>query len=395
MHLKRFRLNQCTGWLAASVLLLTVSSCQKNEAGSSLAGKASPDKARGLELKRLKDYRVRYLAANTGAYGDGVQVISTMINAWGLTWSPTGIAWISANGGHVSDITDSVGHRNPGLDPVSIASPTAQTGGSPTGTVFNPNAGDFVIPSGNTTPPTGARFLFVGDDGVVSAWNPSWGHNTFRVAANSGASYTGLTLATFNGDNFLYAANFATGHIDVWSKTWAPVNWMSFTDPQLPDGYSPFNIQALAGQLYVMYAKVGSDGDEEHGAGLGLVDVYSTNGTFIRRLATGGTLNAPWGVAIAPVEFYKDDADSDAGPAVLVGNFGDGRINAYRAMNGKFLGQLSMHNTPITIDGLWSISFPPSTSTINHDLLYFTAGPNDETSGLFGYLWKAADDSND
>jgi uncharacterized protein (TIGR03118 family) len=165
-------------------------------------------------------------------------------------------------------------------------------------------------------------------------------------------------------------------------------------DPDLPSDYSPFNIQVVGDRLYVMYAK--AEGDEEvHGAGLGLVDVYTTNGMFVKRFATGGTLNAPWGVAMAPVSFYKDDDDSDAGPAILVGNFGDGRINAYRERDGKFLGQLSMHNTPITIDGLWAISFAPSTSPINQNLLYFTAGPDDENDGLFGYISRIEDGDND
>jgi uncharacterized protein (TIGR03118 family) len=186
------------------------------------------------------------------------------------------------------------------------------------------------------------------------------------------------------------------GRIDIWNQNWVAQNWAgAFMDPNLPDGYAPFNIQEVAGQLYVMYAKVDEEEhEEEAGPGLGLVDIYTTSGMFVKRFTTGGTLNAPWGVAMAPVSFYKDDEDSDAGPAILVGNFGDGRINAYRAKDGKFLGQLSMHNTPITIDGLWAISFAPSTSPINQNLLYFTAGPDDEQDGLFGYISRIQHDDD-
>jgi len=184
------------------------------------------------------------------------------------------------------------------------------------------------------------------------------------------------------------------GRVDVWNQNWVAQNWAgAFMDPNVPAGYSPFNVQLVGDQLYVTYAKVGI-GASEAGPGLGFVDIYTTSGMLVKRLATGGTLNAPWGVAMAPVSFYKDDEDSDAGPAILIGNFGDGRINAYRPRDGKFLGQLSMHNTPITIDGLWAISFAPSTSPINQNLLYFTAGPDHEEDGLFGYISRVNRDDD-
>lgn len=387
MNPKPFNIYKNMVALVVFVLALSIVSCKKADTP------ASPQQLSEFKtqnVKRLKDYSLRMLAANKTGYAAS-HVIPSLQNAWGIAWSPTGIAWTGSEAGSVSNVMDSVGNPNPGLNPVNIVSSTSATGGHPTGTVFNPKSTDFLIPSGNASAMQAARFIFVGDDGVVSAWNGTWGHNTYRVAAND-ASYTGLTLATYNGNNYLYAANFASGHIEVWDRSWTAVNWMSFTDPGLPAGYSPFNIQVVADKLFVMYDKVGADGDEVHAVGLGLVDVFTTGGTFVQRFATGGSLNAPWGVAMAPVEFYKDDADSDAGPAILVGNFGDGHINAYRATNGKFLGQLSMHNTPITIDGLWSISFAPSTSSINHNLLYFTAGPDNEQDGLFGYITRDKDD---
>jgi uncharacterized protein (TIGR03118 family) len=387
MYLKPLRFYRVAASVSAFAFLLFISSCKKSDTPSSAPEEIAAAKNENQKVKRLKNYRVRLLAANNSEYG-AEHVIPTMMNAWGLTWSSTGTPWISAEAGHVSDITDSIGNRISAIDPVNIPSPTSLTGGgSPTGTVFNPTSGEFVIPSGNGTAAQAARFIFVGDDGVISAWNGTWGHSSYRVGVNAGSAYTGLTLASSGGNNYLYAANLSMSRIEVWNKNWVAQTWPgAFTDPNLPSDYAPFNIQVIGDKLYVMYVQL--EGDEEaHGPGLGLVDIYTTAGVFVQRFATGGTLNAPWGVAMAPVEFYKDDDDLDAGPAILVGNFGDGRINAYRAKNGKFLGQLSIHNTPITIDGLWAISFPPSTATtINHNLLYFTAGPDDETDGLFGYI---------
>jgi uncharacterized protein (TIGR03118 family) len=378
--------------IAAVFTLLIISSCQKSIEPSVVQQDALLKKS--MHVKSIKSFMQRNLVANMAGMG-AEHVDPTMVNAWGLAFSSGGTPWISANVGHVSNVYDSVGHPV-GINPVTINGPAPMTGGgTPTGIVFNGGSG-FQIPSSPTnSTPTAARFIFVGDDGVISAWSGGWGHNSYRVADHSATSaYFGLTLATSGANTNLYAANFGAGHIDVWNSSWQPVN-MSFTDPNLPSDYSPFNIQAINNQLYVMYAQQETPGgDEVHALGAGLVDVYSTNGMFIKRLATGGTLNAPWGAAMAPSTFVSDD--DDASPAILIGNFGDGHINAYRASDGKFLGQLSTKNKqPVVIDGLWAISFAPVTSPINPNLLYFTAGPNDETAGLFGYLSKMPDDDSD
>jgi uncharacterized protein (TIGR03118 family) len=394
MYLKPFSFRTSAALIWTSLFMFFMSSCKKTDRPS-VQDEISAAKNQKQKVKRLKDYSVRMLASNTTAYG-AEHIIPTLKNAWGLAFSSGGTPWTSSQAGHVSDIMDSIGNRVAAIDPVNIPSPGAATGGNPTGVVFNPNNGQFVIPSGNATASQAARFIFVGVDGVISAWNGTWGHNAYRVGVNAGSAYTGLTLASSGGSNYLYAANFSMGRIDIWNQAWTAQNWAgAFVDPNLPDDYAPFNIQVVGDKLYVMYAKVDEEEhEEEKGPGLGLVDVYTTSGMFVQRFATGGTLNAPWGVAMAPVSFYKDDEDSDAGPAVLVGNFGDGRINAYRAKNGKFLGQLSMHNTPITIEGLWAISFAPSTSPINQNLLYFAAGPNDEEDGLFGYISRVDRDDD-
>jgi uncharacterized protein (TIGR03118 family) len=155
---------------------------------------------------------------------------------------------------------------------------------------------------------------------------------------------------------------------------------MPFSDPGLPAGYSPFNIQNVGGQLYVMYAKVDlEEHEEEAGPGLGYVNIYNTDGSLVKRFVSKGQLNAPWGVAQAPASFLGSTES-----AILIGNFGDGRINAYNS-DGQFLGQLRTHGAPLVIEGLWAITFPPG----NTERLYFAAGPDDEEDGLFGYVRKA------
>jgi uncharacterized protein (TIGR03118 family) len=340
--------------------------------------------------KALKDFKQVNLVANNGEYAN-LHTDPSLINAWGLTFSSNGIAWVNSEAGHVSALYDKEGVAV--RAPIKIPSPGAPAGGNPTGIVFNGSA-DFVLSNGQP-----ARFIFVGLDGVLSAWNGNAGDTALRIKDNSANSaYTGLALAQNNGVNTLYAANFRAGKIDVWDNTFSPLS-MPFIDPMLPAKYSPFNIRALGEWLYVTYAKVGPDGDDEPGQGNGFVSIFTTDGKFVKRFASRGALNSPWGLEAAPAGFFvDDDAENDAKlghqdnkdplPMILVGNFGDGRINAYTG-DGQFVGQLKSHGHSIVIDGLWAISFPPATATaIDPNRLYFTAGPNDEKDGLFGYLIK-------
>jgi uncharacterized protein (TIGR03118 family) len=347
--------------------------------------------AKSTKVKAKKNFKVVNLVANTGAYGAS-RVDPLLVNAWGMSWNPTGVAWISATGTGVSTVYNNTGGQ---VRPaVNIPSPVTATGGLPTGQVFSPSTTDFLLPAPNNQP---ARFIFVGVDGVLSAWNGGAGNNAVRILNNSAsAAYTGLAIGTYNNNTYLYAANFATGHIDVWNKNWGAVS-MSFTDPNLPAGYSPFNVQAIDNMLYVTYALVGPTGRDVPGVGNGYVDIYSTGGTLIKRFVSGGQLNAPWGVAKVSHAFFeghenddedKDDDSDDNDDMILIGNFGDGRINAYKA-NGKHHGELWLHSAPIVIDGLWAIMPPPATATsIPQNRLYFAAGPNNEMDGLFGYIEK-------
>ena len=360
----------------ATILCLTFvnQSCQKNLG----------DVIHSLENKNpqaLKDFNQVNLVANNDEY-KAAHIDPHLLNAWGLAFSSGGIAWISANAGHVSTVYDSAGNMLAARPEVAIPSPTGATGGQPTGAVTNvdPTATDFKLSNGSS-----GRFFFAGLDGIISGWNGAAGNNALVIANNVGSVYTGLTMAKNTaGEYHLYAANFSKARIDVWNKDWTMIN-LPFKDPDLPSGYAPFNIQVVNNLLYVMYAKVGPDGDEEHGPGLGYVDIYSANGNLEKRLVSKGQLNAPWGVVWAPASFF--DGNDNPQAAILVGNFGDGHINAYTT-DGVSLGQLRMHGQPLVIDGLWALSFAPSTAPINPNKLYFTAGPDDENDGLFGYISK-------
>ena len=222
-------------------------------------------------------------------------------------------------------------------------------------------------------------------DGVISGWNPGSGSNAILIKNNVGqAVYTGLALASDNGQNFLYAANALKGTIEVFDRAFNPVTTKPFTDPKLPTGYVPFNIHLVGTHLYVAYTQVSPDGRALAKVGNGVVNVFSTGGEFVKRFTDGGKLNAPWGIAAATSGFFPGEG---AQPAILIGNFRDGKISAY-TYEGKYIDQLKVDNKTVVIEGLWEISFPPSTSTIDPNRLYFAAGPNDEKDGLFGYLVK-------
>jgi uncharacterized protein (TIGR03118 family) len=389
--------------IMASLLLLAIG-CQKSKDMP-----PTPEEQVQVESsksKQLKDFLQVNLVGNNNEYSP-TRIDPTLINAWGIAFSSGGTPWVNSQGGHLSEVYNSEGGI--AIPAVHIPSPGGNEGGNPTGIIFNAVATDFIIPSGpgSVVPPGPARFIFVGVDGIVSAWNNTWGNHAYLKFNNVGVSvYTGLTLANNNGVNHLYAADFKSGKIKVWDNNWNPVS-MSFNDWHLPFGYSPYNIQVVNGQLYVMYAKVGPDGRAQRGEGKGFVNVFTTGGVFVKRFASKDKLNAPWGIAMAPATFFAQPLLDDDGadkenhhgnghgnghnntpqPAILVGNFGDGRINAY-SLNGKFLGQLRKHGHTLKIDGLWAITFPPSTSTIDPNRLYFAAGPDDETDGLFGYIIK-------
>jgi uncharacterized protein (TIGR03118 family) len=363
--------------IACISICLLVISCQK-----SIEPKAADTETNvaGKEPKSLKDFEQVNLVGNNDEYAPA-HIDPNLVNGWGISFSSGGTAWVSAEATGKSGVYNRDGVAQ-GISPVSIPSPGAATGGHPSGQVFNSTASDFKLLNGNK-----ASFIFAGLDGLISGWNGGAAAVKMVDSSSKGAVYSGLALAADGGANFLYAANFSAGRIDVFDKDFKSVKTKPFWDPNIPAGYAPFNIQNIGGQLYVMYAKVNpEEHEEEAGPGLGYVDIYNANGSLVKRFVSRGQLNAPWGVAKAPAGFFGDSGQE----SILVGNFGDGHINAYN-MNGEFLGQLRAHGNPIEIEGLWAITFPPTTSTIDPNRLYFAAGPDDEQEGLFGYIIKSTE----
>jgi uncharacterized protein (TIGR03118 family) len=350
-----------------------------------------------IDQQDLRNFAQVNLVSNTTKYNP-VHWDSTLKNAWGLAWASSGIPWVNANGQGISEVYTSEGAPIAARPAVNIPTPTDTTGGPVTGIVFAGGKG-FRLSNGGT-----ANFIFVGEDGILSGWNGAAGNNAIRIKDLSGtSSFKGLAIGSWGTNNYIYAADFKANRIIVWDTGFAKVS-MPFHDPNIPGGFAPFNIQAVGTWLFVTYAKVGPDGDDVKGAGNGFVDVFGMDGSFKARFASRGWLNSPWGVTAAGSTFLDagdmgDDSGGHGGNSgkgsnhndddsvILVGNFGDGRINVY-SMMGEWLGQLRSHNQTIVIDGLWALSFAPTTSTVDQSRLYFTAGPDDEENGIFGYLKK-------
>ncbi len=303
-----------------------------------------------------------------------------LVNAWGISMSPTSPSWVANNVTGPSTLySGDVGGKPLAKAALVVTIPA----GSPTGTVFN-GSSDFVVHSGTASGP--ARFLFASQTGVISGWNPavpSAGSTVAQIGATADAVYTGLAIGQSGGANYLYAADFEHNTIDVYDTSFQLVHLAGeFVDRNIPDSYSVFNIQNLGGRLYVTYAQQShKDPEEETDRGSGFVDVFDTSGQLLQRLIKGNHLNAPWGLAIAPADF------GIFSNALIVGNFGNGELQAFDPSTGRFLGQLlSASGKPVVIDGLWGITFGNGGSGGDRNALYFASGPDDETHGLFGSL---------
>ena len=299
-----------------------------------------------------------------------------LVNAWGVSFGPSTPFWVSDNETGLSTLYS----VNPVTDTTTKVGLEVHTGGAghPTGQAFNPSSGF-----------NGDRFLFVGEDGTISGWRGALGTTAEILQTGLDANvYKGTTLASTGGHEYLYSANFRAGTIDILKgDAGAPDLTGKFTDPNLPAGFAPFNIRSLGGKLYVAYAmQDATKSDEAPGAGLGFVDAFDLQGNLIQRIGSQGTLNAPWGLEIAPAEFGPLAGD------LLVGNFGDGTINAFDPNGGGFKGQLfGPDGKPVAIDGLWALTVGNDGSGGNSDKLYFTAGPDEESHGLFGLVLQVPD----
>jgi uncharacterized protein (TIGR03118 family) len=306
---------------------------------------------------------------------------TSLVNAWGLAFGPSTPAWVADNGTDVSTLySGAVGGSPVNKLGLTVSIP----GGAPTGAVYNGSDG-FVVHSGGSS--GAALFLFSSEAGKITGWSPAVPPPAPSTQAQTavtvpGAIFKGLAIAdTANGPR-LYATDFHNDKVDVWDASFAPVHRPgAFRDRRIPDGYAPFGIETVNGNIVVTYAKQDEDAEDDvSGPGFGFVDVYGTNGALLRRFKAHGPLNAPWGIALAPQGFGR------ASGALLIGNFGNGRINAFDPVSTKFLGTLRRRNgNAVSIDGLWALKFGNGVIGTPHALL-FTAGPDDEAHGLFGEL---------
>ncbi|HVK78793.1 MAG TPA: TIGR03118 family protein [Kofleriaceae bacterium] len=304
-----------------------------------------------------------------------------LVNPWGLAFGPNTFFWTANNGTSTATVFQANGTPAPAGSPLVVDMPAAVEM-SPTGTVFNPTTG-FNITANNVTAP--AQFIFVSEDGSISGWNPDVSPTAAVLARTvNGAVFKGVEIAQPAGaDPLLFAANFSAGRIDVFDTGFQPVNLgpTAFVDSDLPAGFAPFNIKLIGTELFVTFALQNADRtDDVPGAGNGFVDVFGLDGTFLRRFASRGELNAPWGLAAAPNNF------GEASDAILVGNFGDGLIHAFN-VDGTARGPLlDANGVALQIDGLWALQFGNGAMAGPQNVLFFTAGPDDETHGLFGQI---------
>jgi uncharacterized protein (TIGR03118 family) len=304
--------------------------------------------------------------------GVGTHTDAQLSNPWGISFIPGDVFWIANNNGGTSTTYDAAGNKQAITTGIPVAAHNPCAVGCPTGTVANTVAADF----------GGATFIFDTEDGIVASWNGTLNAKTQVDNSANGAVYKGLALVNNAAGNFLLAANFNSGAIDVFDSRFSATTLSggSFRDPNLPAGYAPHGVHVINNLVFVAYAQQdAAKHDPVLGAGLGLVDVFHTDGSFLRRGMTGGTLNAPWGVVMASANFGAFSND------LLVGNFGDGTINAFDT-GGNFLGQMKNENNQlIAIPGLWDMVYGAG-GTGDPNTLYITAGGSTQTHGLFATL---------
>lgn len=303
-----------------------------------------------------------------------------LVNAWGLARSSGSPWWVSDNGKGLSTLYD--GSGVPQSLVVTIPPPKGQEGPSaPTGAVFNFTS-DF-----NLEPGLKAIFIFATEDGTISGWNPTLDllNARRRIDHFGKAIYKGIALATPRQGSRIFVSNFMSGQVEVYNGKWQRVatSPTAFVDPTLPANYVPFGIQNVGGNIVVTFAhREPGSLDEDHGPGLGYVTIFNTNGEVVARLKHGDYFNAPWGIAMSGADFGAFSH------RLLIGNFGDGQIHAFDPLTGNLAGTLlDSAGNPIWIDGLWALEFGGGNSNSGAaSELFFTAGPDDESNGLFGKL---------
>jgi uncharacterized protein (TIGR03118 family) len=323
-----------------------------------------------------------------------------LVNAWGIVFAPGDPVWTTNNGDGNGNGSSTLYDGNGAIQGGPLVVTFGTAGGGtfhPTGIVYNGSSQDFVVTPADGSAAKPALFLYDGEDGMIAGWpatSSAVAVVEYHVAADNNV-YKGLAIANNGTANFLYAADFHNNKIDVFDthfKKQAPSgSSFTFTDSTLPSGYSVFGIQAIQGsdgktQIYVAYAPSGNGHDNGAGKGMGVVDVYDTNGQFLKQLipadTTNGKLNAPWGLALAPSAGFGTFSNK-----LLVSNFGDGAINAYDPSTGSFVGTLSdSTGAAITLDGLWGIAFGNDAASQPSTTLFYAAGPKGESGGAYGRI---------
>jgi uncharacterized protein (TIGR03118 family) len=312
---------------------------------------------------------------------NGSNADTHLVNAWGIAFNPQGFVWVANNGTSTSTLYD--GNGVPQSLVVAIP-PGAAGNAGPTGIVFNSSTSFAVTQAGVSG---ASPFIFASEAGTISGWSPTVNmNNAVRVVdgAAQGKVYKGLAISSLAGAPRLYATDFHNGRVDVFDGNFAPVISVgAFTDANLPAGYAPFGIQAIGSQIFVSYAMQDAQAHNEVvGAGLGAVDVFDPAGVLVTRLiAPGGKLDAPWGMVVAPAGFGTFGND------LLVGNLGDGTINAFNPTTGAFVGTITDSNgTAMAIDGLWGLAFGNGINAQPTTTLFYAAGPAAGSNGVYGRI---------
>ncbi len=364
-HRKVLRRGLCAG-------LVMLAACGGGDDSSSGGSAMGPGYVATSLVSDVNTSANPYSSPNTDA---------NLVNAWGIAFNPQGFVWVANNATSTSTLYDGSGVPQS----LIVAIPPGTAGpAKPTGIVFSASQ-SFQVSQGGVA--GASRFIFAGEAGTIVGWAPNVNlTNAITVfdGASAGKIYKGLALGNQAGADRLFASDFHNGQVDVFDANFAPIAVAGgFIDANLPAGYAPFGIQVIGSVVYVAYAKQdAAQEDEEAGAGLGMVNTFDLSGNLVKRLIpAGGKLNAPWGIAMAPANF---GAFSNA---LLVANFGDGRINAYDPTTGASLGTLATPaGAPIAIDGLWGIAFGNGINGQPTNTLFYAAGPADETHGVYGRI---------
>lgn len=294
------------------------------------------------------------------------QTDSNLVNPWGIAFTAGSPFWIADNGAGNASVYNSAGMAQALV--VSMPSGAQQVDGEVSNTSSNFH---------------GDTFLFATSNGAINGWRNALGTSAETLFTQSGADYKGLAID--GAGDTLYSANFASGNIDIFNSTGLEG---SFSDPNIPAGFAPFNVENIGGTIFVTFAKVGTNGNASPGSGNGFVAVFNPTTHTFTPLISQGVLNSPWGLAIAPASFGAAAGD------LLVGNFGDGTINAFNPNTGQYLGTLAnVSGSALATSGLWAITFGDGGNAGSANSLYVTAGPNGQTGGLFAEVDPAPEPS--